>query len=129
MDADPASAPAPAAAVAEEPMIPVSEAPVNALFVPSTSTSASSGSSTIKPPAPKQGKKKNRRMKRYLPEPYSPAEVTYRDVRDFLGPEYIDEVLSKGDESEWLAPEGLELWSIIELTVGAFTVSGESFWM
>jgi tRNA (uracil-5-)-methyltransferase len=104
-------------------MIPVSDAPVNALFVRPSST-ANGEASSSKPV--QKGKKKNRKMKRYLPEPYSPADVTYRDVRDFLGAEYVDEVLARGDESEWAAPEGLELWSMVELTAGAFTVSGKS---
>lgn len=103
-------------------MIPESDAPVNNLFVPEASTSTST--STAKAEVPK-GKKKNRRIKRNLPEPYSPADVTYRDVRDFLGPEYVDSVLAKRDESEW-TPPALDLWSIVELKVGAFTVSGMS---
>jgi tRNA (uracil-5-)-methyltransferase len=111
-------------------MIPESDAPVNNLFVPTSEASTSTipnPTPTQAPaaaPGPKQGKKKNRRIKRNLPEAYSPADVTYRDVRDFLGAEYVDEVLSKADESEWTAPTSLELWSIIELKVGAFTVSG-----
>jgi len=100
-------------------MIPASDAPVNTLFVPATEAVASTSK-----PQPKQGKKKNRKPRRNLPEAYSPADVTFRDVRDFLGEEYVDGVLAKGDESEWHAPEGLELWSMIELEVGAFTVSG-----
>jgi tRNA (uracil-5-)-methyltransferase len=100
-------------------MIPTSDAPVNALFVPPTEAVASTSK-----PQPKQGKKKNRKPRRNLPEPYSPADVTFRDVRDFLGEEYVEGVLAKGDESEWHAPEELELWSMIELEVGAFTVSG-----
>jgi tRNA (uracil-5-)-methyltransferase len=110
----------------ESEMIPESDAPVNNLFVP-TAEASSSAIPTPTPapaPGPKQGKKKNRRIKRNLPEAYSPADVTYRDVRDFLGAEYVDGVLAKGDESEWTAPAGLELWSIVELKVGAFTVSG-----
>jgi tRNA (uracil-5-)-methyltransferase len=109
-------------------MIPVNDAPVNALFVESNGNAESSTSRRQVPPAVKGqvgGKKKNRRMKRHIPEPYSPADVTYRDVRDFLGEGYVDSVLAKGDESEWAAPTELELWSIHELTVGAFTVSGE----
>jgi tRNA (uracil-5-)-methyltransferase len=99
-------------------MLPVEDAPVNNLFVPVASTS------TSKPGVPK-GKKKNRRIKRTLPELYSPADVTFRDVRDFLGAEYVDAVLARGDESEW-QPPALELWSVVELKVGAFTVSGMS---
>lgn len=108
-----------------EPMIPVSDAPVNALFVPPAPTSNGEGSSSKPAQAQKQGKKKNRKMKRYLPEPYSSADVTYRDVRDFLGAEYVDDILTRRDESEWAAPVGLELWSVVELTAGAFTVSGK----
>ena len=107
-------------------MIPESDAPVNNLFVPTTEATASTSTSAVeaKPEVPKGKKKKNRRIKRNLPEQYSPADVTYRDVRDFLGPEYVDEVLARGDESEW-TPPALELWSIVELKVGAFTVSGK----
>ena len=112
-------------------MIPVNDAPVNALFVEPQAESSSSNITLAKQvPAPVkgqvQGKKKNRRMKRHLPEPYSPADVTYRDVRDFLGGEYVDSVLLRGDEGEWAVPGELELWSIHDLTVGAFTVSGKS---
>lgn len=112
-------------------MIPVNDAPVNALFVePSTSNGhsneAESSKAAIKTQtAPKQGKKKGRKTKRYLPEPYSPAEVMYHDVRDFLGAEYVDGVLKRKDESEWAFPEVLQPWSLVELTAGAFTVSGK----
>jgi len=102
-------------------MIPATDAPVNNLFVSEATATASTSSQ--KPEVPK-GKKKNRRIKRNLPELYSPADVTFRDVRDFLGPEYVDEVLGRADESEW-QPPALELWSIVELKVGAFTVSGK----
>ena len=103
-------------------MLPAEDAPVNNLFV--SEATASTSTSTAKPEVPK-GKKKNRRIKRTLPELYSPADVTFRDVRDFLGPEYVDAVLAKGDESEW-QPPALELWNVVELKVGAFTVSGAS---
>lgn len=109
-----------------ENMIPVNDAPVNAMFVEPDAESSTAVKQVQAPQTVKgQGKKKNRRMKRYPPEPYSPADVTYHDVRDFLGGEYVDSVLAKKDESEWTAPADLELWSIHELTVGAFTVSGE----
>ena len=104
-------------------MLPAEDAPVNNLFVPEAT--ASTSTSTTPGPAVPKGKKKNRRIKRTLPELYSPADVTFRDVRDFLGPEYVDAVLAKGDESEWQPPT-LELWSVVELKVGAFTVSGTS---
>lgn len=117
-------------------MIPVNDAPVNALFVePNGNGNGESSKSAAQQqqhqqsqqkPVPVQGKKKNRKVKRFLPEPYSPAEVTFRDVRDFLGAEYVDGVLAKEDESEWAPPEELELWNVIELTAGAFTVSGTS---
>jgi len=103
-------------------MLPAEDAPVNNLFVPEATASTSTSTSTPGP-AVLKGKKKNRRIKRTLPELYSPADVTFRDVRDFLGPEYVDAVLDKGDESEW-QPPALELWSVVELNVGAFTVSG-----
>lgn len=71
------------------------------------------------------GKGKRKRNRRPLPDPYSPADVLYHDVVDFLGPEYVREVLERGDESEWEAPAGLERFSTVELRVGAMTVSGE----
>jgi len=104
-------------------MLSAEDAPVNNLFVPEATASTSTSTITTPGPAVPKGKKKNRRIKRTLPELYSPADVTFRDVRDFLGPEYVDAVLAKGDESEW-QPPALELWSVVELKVGAFTVSG-----
>lgn len=71
------------------------------------------------------GKVKRRRNFRKLPEPYSPADVTYRDVVDALGKEYTDAILARGDESEWEAPEGIELQGIYEFTPISMTVSGE----
>lgn len=103
-------------------MIPAADAPVNNLFIGEASTSTPKVQEAKEVP---KGKKKNRKVKRNLPELYSPADVTFRDVRDFLGPEYVDGVLAKGDESEW-SPPALELWTTVELKVGAFTVSGKS---
>ncbi len=118
----------------------ISESPVKALFVPTATPSASTSSSvltstaqdplpattTVKTTQPtKQPKKKGRKHKRPLPEPFSPADVTYRDVRDFLGGDYVDEVLARGNGNEWEAPEELKQWEIVEAKVEAFTVSGE----
>ncbi|WRT64484.1 uncharacterized protein IL334_001416 [Kwoniella shivajii] len=111
----------------------ITEAPIKALFNPSTSgtteiipkastSQQQQSQSTSKPPKAK----KNRKQKRFLPEKYSPADVIYQDVRDFLGPANVDEILSKSDASEWEAPGELKLYEQVELTVGAFTVSGES---
>lgn len=72
-----------------------------------------------------QGKGKRKRNKHVLPDPYSPGDILYHDVVDFLGKEYVDEVLARGDGSEWEAPSNLEPMSIVELTPGAMTVSGE----
>ncbi|RXK35210.1 tRNA (uracil-5-)-methyltransferase [Tremella mesenterica] len=71
-----------------------------------------------------QQKKKKRR--RPLPEPYSPADVLFRDICDFLGPDYCQVILESRSEEEWVPPSGLEIQRILELRVGAFTVSGES---
>lgn len=49
----------------------------------------------------------------------------WHDVRDFLGRDYVDEVLGKKDGSEWEAPNELGSFAVVELSAGAFTVSGE----
>jgi tRNA (uracil-5-)-methyltransferase len=72
-----------------------------------------------------QGKGKRKRNRHILPDPYSSGDVLYRDVVDFLGKEYVDEIIAKGDSSEWDAPADLELMSVIELTAGVMTVSGK----
>ncbi|WVN87398.1 uncharacterized protein L203_102577 [Cryptococcus depauperatus CBS 7841] len=81
--------------------------------------------------SPKNGKlnkeKKSRKVrKKKLPEPFSPADVLWHDVYDFLGHEYVEKILAKEDGSEWQAPEELGSYAIIGLRVDAFTVSGES---
>jgi tRNA (uracil-5-)-methyltransferase len=110
----------------------VNDAPVQALFVPPT---ASSSTPTVdhpsveadKPPRlTKQPKVKQRKQKRILPEAFSPADVLFHDVRDFLGEEYVNEVIGRKDASEWAAPEELKLWEVVELRVGAFCVNGGS---
>lgn len=107
---------------------------------PSTSTNvnvnvndAANGSAAAAAPTPKRtgpkvnpsGKGKRKRNRRPLPDPYSPADVLWHDVVDFLGPEYVEQVLARGDDSEWDAPKGLERFSEVQLNVGAMTVSGE----
>jgi len=67
---------------------------------------------------------RNRRTKRPLPEPYSTDDVLFRDVRDFLGTEYVDNMVDREGEEEWDVPEGLEKFAIVTLRVGGFTVSG-----
>ncbi|WVQ80097.1 hypothetical protein IAT38_002198 [Cryptococcus sp. DSM 104549] len=116
--------------------VSVSDAPVKALFTEPTA-SASTSTSTVPNGKPKKegqpkvqnppGESKRRKKgRRPLPERFSAADVMFRDVRDFLGPEYVDEVLARRDNSEWEAPEGLGPFEIVEVTAGAFTVSGES---
>ncbi|GMK56930.1 hypothetical protein CspeluHIS016_0307700 [Cutaneotrichosporon spelunceum] len=75
---------------------------------------------------PQQGKAKRKRNKRYLPDPYSHGDILHRDIADFLGKEYVDTVVARGDESEWAAPEGLELQTVYELRVGALGRNGDS---
>ncbi|KAK4684795.1 tRNA (uracil-5-)-methyltransferase, partial [Tremellales sp. Uapishka_1] len=70
--------------------------------------------------------KKGKRGGRALPEAYSSADVLFRDVKEFLGEEYVDEVLARKDGSEWDFPESLKVWDEVEVRVGEFTVSGES---
>jgi tRNA (uracil-5-)-methyltransferase len=78
----------------------------------------------IKSALPNKGKGKRKRNRHKLPDPFSSGDVLYRDVVDFLGKEYTAEVLARGDDSDWAAPENLEYLSTVELTVGAMTVSG-----
>lgn len=112
-------------------MTEITEAPVNALFVPpppaSTSAAAvQAGPSTNKNPQISGKGGKRRKQRRELPDPYSAGEVLWYDIQDFLGKSHVDRVLEKKDGDEWSQPEGLELQSIVELRVGAFTVSGKS---
>jgi tRNA (uracil-5-)-methyltransferase len=76
-------------------------------------------------PKPQQGKAKRKRNKRYLPDPYSHGDILHRDIADFLGQEYVAEVVARGDEGEWTAPEGLELQTEYELRVGVLGRNGE----
>jgi tRNA (uracil-5-)-methyltransferase len=129
----------------------VAEVPVKAMFVTPTTTSSATEQATphgapaesaealsetaagpSKPPVKQQRQKqpkapgqKKRKQRRTLPDAFSPAEVLFLDVKDFLGREYVDDLLASGSGKEWEAPEGLELWKEVELKVGAFTVSGE----
>ncbi|KLT42869.1 S-adenosyl-L-methionine-dependent methyltransferase [Cutaneotrichosporon oleaginosum] len=75
---------------------------------------------------PQQGKAKRKRNKRFLPDPYSHGDILAHDIADFLGKEYVEGVLKRGDESEWAAPEGLELQTVYELRVGALGRNGDS---
>ncbi|OCF39261.1 tRNA (uracil-5-)-methyltransferase [Kwoniella heveanensis CBS 569] len=114
----------------------ITEAPVNALFAPSASPSnidASATASTSKATVSQQPKqqqqqksKKSRKQRRPLPDPYSSGDVMFHDVRDYLGKDYVDELIGGQSGAEWEAPEELKLYEIVELKVDAFTVSGES---
>ncbi|OCF33753.1 tRNA (uracil-5-)-methyltransferase [Kwoniella heveanensis BCC8398] len=114
----------------------ITEAPVNALFAPSASPSnvdASATASTSKATVSQQPKqqqqqksKKSRKQRRPLPDPYSSGDVMFHDVRDYLGKDYVDELIGGKSGAEWEAPEELKLYEIVELKVDAFTVSGES---
>jgi hypothetical protein len=89
----------------------VMDAPVNAMFAPART---------------KAEIKKRKRMKHPIPEPYSTGEVLWLDVRSFLGEEWVDGVIAKGDEGEWEVPQELRDGQELTLRVGAFTVSGGS---
>ncbi|WVF69482.1 hypothetical protein IAT40_004259 [Kwoniella sp. CBS 6097] len=120
----------------------ITEAPVNALFAPSTSTSndvsgspSASTSKAVPIPQPKQPQqqqqqqqksKKARKQRRPLPDPYSGGDIMFHDVRDYLGKEYVEELIAGKTGAEWEAPEELKLYEMVELKVDAFTVSGES---
>ncbi|ORY30242.1 S-adenosyl-L-methionine-dependent methyltransferase [Naematelia encephala] len=100
-------------------LISVTQAPVNALYVPPVNGNNTKGGKG-------KGKGKKIKLRRTIPEAYSPADVLWRDVQDFLGKEYTEKVLASERDEEWTPPDGLELQTILELRVGAFTVSGES---
>lgn len=109
--------------------VSVAEAPVNAMLPGAVASSSSTRSDPVKANAKKQdpkgkGKMSKRKMRRTLPDEYSAGDVLFRDVRDFLGADYVDEVLARKDGTEWEAPEGLEAYTEVTLRVGAFTVSG-----
>lgn len=128
----------PAAPVASSSSVDVNmnEAPVNAMLpgaVASTSTENPDSSSTNAATVPGQtkqegqkgkGKISKRKMRRVLPDEYSAGDVLFRDVCDFLGPEYVDGLIAKKSQAEWDAPEGLEQYSEVTVRVGTFTVSG-----
>ena len=97
------STPTPQTSIVKRHTPPTLDAPVKTLFVPN---------------------KKKRKDKHTLPEPLSPADVLWHDVRDFLGPEYVSGRLRRRDE--WDAPEDLVRGEGMIFRVGAFTVSGES---
>jgi tRNA (uracil-5-)-methyltransferase len=103
------------------------EAPVKALFVPTGATSVAgpAGPSNSNSNANVNSKQKarKRKQKRPVPEVYSPADVLFHDIKDFLGKEYVEDILAQGDPA-WEAPEDLHTQSVVELRVGAFTVSG-----
>ncbi|WWC68240.1 uncharacterized protein I206_102163 [Kwoniella pini CBS 10737] len=107
----------------------INEAPIKSSFLPDPTDiiPKASTSSLTKPNGEIKVKgKKNRKQKRNLPEKYSAQDVLFHDVRDFLGTNYVDELISKKEGLEWEAPEELKLYEEVTLTVGAFTVSGES---
>jgi tRNA (uracil-5-)-methyltransferase len=68
--------------------------------------------------------KRKKRSKHALPELYSSEDVMFRDVRDFLGAEWVDGYISRDGDEEYKPPEGLGKHVEVELRVGAFTVSG-----
>jgi len=88
----------------------IMEAPVNAMFAPQRTKAAI---------------KKSQRMAHAAPERYSTNEVLWLDIRDFLGAEWVDQVLGHEDGRQWEAPESLKVGDEITLRVGAFTVAGE----
>ena len=101
----------------------INEAPINAML-PSSVPTAGPSRAQQKKSKPAVGRK--RKPRRDLPDPYSAGEVLWHDIQDFLGREYVAGLLDKKDGAEWAAPEELEIMGVIELRVGAFTVSGES---
>lgn len=115
----PTGSPAPKKVRAEEPN-GASTAPAVPIAV------AATGAQPKPMQKPQQGKAKRKRNRRYLPDPYSHGDILFRDITDFLGQEYVDVVLAKGDEGEWAAPEDLELQQVVELRAGTLGVNGES---
>ena len=70
--------------------------------------------------------KRARKSKKHpLPESYSAEDVLWRDIKDFLGGEYVQKMLDQGDEAEWTPPEDVRKGQELTLRVKSFTVSGE----
>ncbi|EIW86148.1 hypothetical protein CONPUDRAFT_160976 [Coniophora puteana RWD-64-598 SS2] len=69
---------------------------------------------------PKKGKK-NKKQKHRLPEPYSPEDVLFHDVRALLGTEAVDKALAEG--TEWNAPFAFK--EEVEVEVKALGHNGE----
>lgn len=69
-------------------------------------------------------KRRKRKEKHPLPTPYSNEDILWHDVRDFLGPEYVDGLIAEDADAAWKAPEGLEHGKEFTIRAGAFTVSG-----
>ena len=90
------------------------DVPSGKLFVAPKTHAADSGPKTTRP---------QKKPKRYLPDPYSSADVLFRDVTDLLGKDYVAEMINDGGKA-WAEPEDLQVWNIKELRVSAFTVSG-----
>lgn len=108
--------------------VAVEQAPVQALTMPvpvTDTTPAAAGPSNANAPL-KTKSRKHKNKKPPMPDPCSPDDVLYNDIRDFLGPERVDAAYTALDGREWNVPENIVQGEIIELTVGAFTVSGDS---
>ena len=88
----------------------ITEIPLKAMFVPTRSKG--------------EERRRKRKEKHALPVPYSPGEVLWHDVRDFLGHGYVDEMIARKKEEEWEAPAGLEKGTEVVVRAGDFTVSG-----
>lgn len=85
--------------------------------VPSTSTATATTVTRGQEPA-----KKKKKIRRRLPDPYSNADVLWRDVRDFLGADVADGIIEKGNEWETpFQPRGEEE---LEVEVSALSSTG-----
>ncbi|ODN85067.1 hypothetical protein L202_00895 [Cryptococcus amylolentus CBS 6039] len=117
-------------------LLDVTEAPVNALFVPPTEIEIDTAPTPTpakgkkpkhnRPPRPPKAQTKKERRRRPLPEAFSPADVLWHDIKDFLGEDYVQGVIGRGEHEEWDAPEELGPWEIVEVRAGGWTRGGES---
>ncbi|WVQ77596.1 hypothetical protein IAR50_007284 [Cryptococcus sp. DSM 104548] len=113
-------------------LLEVTEAPVKALFVPPTEVDAVPAPAKGKkpkhnrPPRPPKSQSRKERRRWPLPEAFSPGDVLWHDIKEFLGEEYVQGVIDKGEHGEWDAPEELGPWEVVEVRAGGWTRGGES---
>ena len=91
-------------------------------LVASTSTAPAATRQKQASSGGKKSKKKTGKRGRVPPEPYSPDDVLWRDVRDLLGADVADKIIEEGNE--WESPFNYE--EELEVEVSAISSTGVS---